>query len=112
MVVGLLILLVGLVAGCACAWLVLRQRTEADRRSRVALETTFKALSADALRESSASFVELARAHLETLQTKATADLEQRQQAVEQLVTPIKESLAKVDEQVRALEVSREGAYR
>src|SRR3954469_13486912 len=112
MVVGLFLLLLGLAAGCACAWILLRRRAEADQQARAALETTFKALSADALRDSSTSFVELAKAHLETLQTKATADLEQRQQAVEQLVAPIKESLAKVDEHVRALEVSREGAYR
>src|SRR5438876_998412 len=76
-----------------------------------ALQTTFKALSADALRQSTASFVDLAKTHLEGLQTKATAELVLREQAVEKLVGPLQESLTKVDEHVRSLEASRQRAY-
>jgi DNA recombination protein RmuC len=111
MAVGLLLLVLGLALGVVLGWLLARRRAAADEHARVELETAFKALSSDALAQSSKSFVELARAHLETLQTKATADLAQRQQAVEQLVAPIKESLAKVDEHVRSLEASRQRAY-
>jgi DNA recombination protein RmuC len=111
MAVGLLLLVLGLALGCVLAWVLVRRRDAAAERARAGLETAFKALSSDALEQSSKSFVELARAHLETLQTKATAELAQRHQAVEQLVAPIKESLAKVDEHVRSLEASRQRAY-
>ncbi len=72
---------------------------------------TFKALSAEALQRNNTSFLELARTQLERFQTVARNDLEQRQKAVEQLVSPIKESLEKVDGQVRSLEQARREAY-
>ncbi len=53
----------------------------------------------------------LAKAQLEQLQQKTTQDLEQRKQAVEHLVSPIKESLAKVDGKLQELEVARTRAY-
>jgi DNA recombination protein RmuC len=60
----------------------------------------FKALSAEAL-----------QTQLDRLQAHAKVDLERRQKAVEQLVSPLKESLEKVDGQVRSLERAREQAY-
>ena len=55
----------------------------------------FKALSAEALKSNNQSFLELAKATLEKYQAEAKGDLEQRQKAVENLVTPIKQSLEK-----------------
>jgi DNA recombination protein RmuC len=75
------------------------------------LSNAFKALSAEALRTSNTSFLELAKATLERFQVQARTDLEQRQQAVEHLVTPIRESLEKVDGQIRHLEQARSQAY-
>ena len=48
---------------------------------------------------------------MEKYQTEAKGDLEQRQKAVENLVTPIKQSLEKVDTHVRELEKARQLAY-
>ena len=109
MVFGALVLGIG--CGFLFAWLILRERIAAQRRTQTELETTFKALSADALQQSTASFVDLAKTHLEGLQTKATAELTLREQAVEKLVGPLQESLTKVDEHVRTLEASRQHAY-
>jgi DNA recombination protein RmuC len=111
MAVGALLFVAGLASGCVAAWLVLRERIAAHRRAQSELETTFRGLSAEALQQSSTSFVELATAHLATLQSKASAELALREQAVEKLVVPIRESLTKFDEHVRSLEASRQRAY-
>ncbi len=79
--------------------------------ARVKLSDAFKALSADALRSSNQSFLELARATLEKFQEGAKYDLEARQQAIGELVKPLRESLAKVDEKIGDLEKSRTTAY-
>ena len=103
MVIGILI---GLVLGAAGAWFALRATD-----TRASLETTMKALASDALASSNKSFLELAKSQLEQLQQKTTQDLEQRKQAVEHLVAPIKESLSKVDGKLQELEVARTRAY-
>ncbi len=71
----------------------------------------FKALSADALKSNNQSFLELAKTTLEKFQEGAKGELEQRKQAVDQLVKPVRESLEKVDANIRELEKRREGAY-
>src|SRR3954469_13680964 len=95
------------------AWLLARVaglRAELDRErrdgrekvallagARVELETTMKALAADALRSNNESFLELAR-----------TQLEQKEKAVEHLVEPIKASLEKVSTEVKTLELHRQ----
>lgn len=76
-----------------------------------ALETSFKSLSADALRSNNQSFLDLAKASLAEFQQGARGDLEKRQIAIDALVTPVKASLDKVDEKIAALERVREHAY-
>jgi len=80
-----------------------------DARSR--LSDAFKALSAEALRESSASFLALARTSLEKYQEGARGDLEKREKSIAELLSPVKESLGKLDGHIRELEKAREGAY-
>ncbi len=81
--------IVGLAVGGAVVWFVLRERVAAERRSRAELETTFKALSADALQDSSRSFLDQASDKLE----------------------PLEKLLERVDSHVRELERRRESAY-
>jgi DNA recombination protein RmuC len=108
-------ILIGIALGAGGAWLVLRSqyasRLGVLDDARAALDTTLKALAADALASSNKSFLELAKSQLEQLQQKTTTDLEQRKQAVEHLVAPIKESLSKVDGKLQELEVARTRAY-
>ena len=112
MIVGLLI---GLVLGAVVGWLVVRYRYAARvavlEEARAALPETMKALAADALATNNESFLQLARTQLEQLQQKTTHELEQRKQAMEHIVTPIRESLEKVDGKLQQLEVARKGAY-
>jgi DNA recombination protein RmuC len=75
------------------------------------LSDTFKVLSAEALSNNNANFVHLAKATLEKFQESAQGDLDRRQQAIGELVLPLKESLHKVDEKIREIETARAVAY-
>lgn len=119
--------------GIAAAWLlgrmrlqaeVIRLRTllEAERQAggeklrllneaQVKLSDAFKALSADALRSNNQSFLHLAKSALETFQEGARGDLERRQQAIGELVKPLRESLDKVDQKIQEIETARAVAY-
>jgi DNA recombination protein RmuC len=75
------------------------------------LADAFKALSAESLRHNNQSFMDLAKATLEKFQDGAKGDLAQRQQAIDAVLKPIKESLEKVGGSLSELEKSRVGAY-
>ena len=73
------------------------------------LADAFKALASDALKSNNQSFLDLAKAALEKFQETARGDLEKRQQAIGELVKPVKESLDKVDLKINELEKARAG---
>jgi DNA recombination protein RmuC len=75
------------------------------------LSDAFKALSAEALQNNNASFLHLAKSTLERFQETARGDLDRRQQAIGELVQPLRESLQKVDEKIREIETARAVAY-
>jgi DNA recombination protein RmuC len=79
--------------------------------ARKRLSDAFQALSAEALKSNNQAFLQLARETLETQHVQAKGDLESRQQAIEQLVKPLADSLGKVDRQIQELEIARAGAY-
>jgi len=87
------------------------ERSESFKQAAEALSEKFKALSRDALKDNNQSFLDLARATLEKFQATAKGDLDQRQQAIDQMVKPLKESLEKVDGKIGELEKARAGAY-
>jgi DNA recombination protein RmuC len=80
--------------------------------AQVKLSDAFKALAADALRSNNQSFLTLATQNLETFHQQARTELERRQQSIDQIITPVKETLVKLDRQVNELEKERVGAYR
>lgn len=75
------------------------------------LSDAFQALSAEALRKNNQSFLELARETLNTYQEQAKGDLEKRQVAIADLVSPVRQSIEKMDKELQELEKSRVGAY-
>ena len=101
----------GMRAGMQAAELEREATTLRSQLLETALENAFKSLSADALKNNNAAFLELAKASLGEYQEGARGDLERRQQAIDALVTPVKASLDKVDEKILALERAREQAY-
>ncbi len=122
----ILLVLAGFAFGCIIAWLVARssiialktelEMTKASSEENLKILDTaresFKALSSDALKSSKEDFLQLAKLEFEKLQAQARGDLEKRQDAVAHMVKPIRESLEKVDSNIRQMEVAREGAYR
>jgi DNA recombination protein RmuC len=87
------------------------ERNESFKRVTAELAEKFKALSRDALKDNNQEFLNLARATLERFQVSAKGDLDQRQQAIDQMVKPLKESLEKVDGKIEEMERIRAGAY-
>ncbi len=87
------------------------REVEASRITQEQLRETFAALSSDALHKNSRTFIDLAQQTLKQLTTVADGDLAKRQQAIELLVNPLKESLAKVEVQMKDVEKERATAY-
>src|SRR6478735_5907651 len=120
-----LLLIIGLLAGAAAAALALwprlirarsdLQHERALSQERLAtvndaqerLSASFKALSSEALQSQMAQLSELSRAQLRAVQAEAKGDLDQRKQAVEQLISPLKEQLGRVDAQLLRLDQER-----
>jgi DNA recombination protein RmuC len=73
------------------------------------LSHAFKALSGEALEKSNASFLQLAQETLGKFQEKAKGDLEKRQESIENVLKPVKESLHKLDQGMQAIEKERKG---
>lgn len=80
-------------------------------QSRHELAETFQALSGEALKQNNDAFLNLAKITFESLQIEAKGDLVQRQQAIDNIVQPLQDSLKRYDEQLRQLEQSRQAAY-
>ena len=81
------------------------QRAVAEQRAlleeaRGQLTETFKVLSSEALRDTQSSFL-----------TLADERLKGREQAIDALVSPLKDALQRVERQAQQLESKREGAY-
>jgi DNA recombination protein RmuC len=114
------------VAGFGLAWLLLRahwrQRLDTERAAaseklaawgdaQQKLSDAFRALSADALARNNQTFLDLAKATLGRAEESARGDLEKRQQAIAELLTPVRSSLETVDSKIQELEKARAGAY-
>jgi DNA recombination protein RmuC len=81
----------------------LRLLTEASQQ----LQNAFQKLAADALASNNQSFLHLAKTQLESFQTQATGDLTARQEAINNLVKPLEESLKAVNAQVTQISEER-----
>jgi len=79
--------------------------------ARAKLSDAFTTLSSEALRANNQSFLDLAKAKLAEYQESAKGDLEKRQQAIGELVKPVRDSLEKVDSKIQEIEKVRAGAY-
>ncbi|RCV54388.1 DNA recombination protein RmuC [Marinitenerispora sediminis] len=117
-----LVLLVGIALGTLLGWMLARGReaeSRADARAaeeRAAyieeqLAERFRALSAQALDATNQRFLELAEGRLRAANQAAGHELDQRRQAVEHLVAPLKETLARVEAQLREVDAGRRAAH-
>jgi DNA recombination protein RmuC len=83
-------------------------RAEAEQRM---LEGTFSRLSEEALARTSQQFLALADTRFGQARTAAQGDLSQRQEAIEQLLHPFRETLARYERGVQDMERQRQNAY-
>ena len=81
------------------------------QQAEAALADAFKSLAADALSNNNQQFLTLARENLAGVEARAVTDLENRQKAIEGVVGPVRQSLERMDQQIRAMEVTRGQAY-
>jgi DNA recombination protein RmuC len=124
----LLIALAAAAAGAAAGWYLrsgqvatlaerlrgqerlMNEKLAAAEESGARLKEAFQALSAEALRSNNQSFLALANATLGKFQEGARGDLEMRQQAIDALLAPMRESLLRVDSKITELERARSAA--
>lgn len=86
---------------------LLAQRDSLDAQFRQGI----KAVAADVLKDTNREALTLLRTAFETEQEKARGELDKKQAAVDALVKPIRETLAKTDEKLAAMEKERGSAY-
>ncbi|MCB9726455.1 MAG: DNA recombination protein RmuC [Spirochaetaceae bacterium] len=100
--------LLGLLVGALLSGLVFGRLSS---RLSTRLRDTFQSLSADALDRSNERFLALAGERLGALTRQGDDALARREAAVEALVRPLRESLARVDEKLQQVETERAGHY-
>jgi DNA recombination protein RmuC len=122
-------LVLGIALGAAIGYLLARQRLAADtadltgqaraaqEQARAAqdrmalmdgqLSERFQALSAQALDQSTRRFLEIAEGRLAAANVTAAGELDKRRVAVEHLVEPLKDTLARVEKQLRESDEAR-----
>ena len=74
------------------------------------LRDTFKALSADALKQTAPEFLRLAEQSFGKLQESAKGDLAQRQEAIKTLVEPLKQQLENYQKRLQQSETAQSSA--
>jgi DNA recombination protein RmuC len=100
----------------------LRAELDAERRGagerqallkegEVALRAAAESASSEALERNSRTFVELARATFSEFHRAAEGDLESRQVAIDELVSPLQEAMQRMDLTLQAVERDRIGSY-
>ena len=87
------------------------EKIELVTRASEELRNAFKAMAADALKSNNSSFLVIAEETLKRFQSQARGDLDARQKAVADMVSPVRDSLNRVDAQIQQMEVARGDAY-
>ncbi len=119
------LILAALAIGALVGWLAGRPATarlqaalDTERTARAAQERVwtqaeqafreaFSSLSAKALNENNAAFLQLAETRLRQARTEAVADVDARKKAIEDLLSPMAKTLERVDAEVRDAERRR-----
>ena len=83
------------------------EREQAAARAREQLQGIFGELARESLQSNSEVFLQLARERLTRQQLDASQILKERESAIESLVMPIREALAKTEAQIQAIERDR-----
>ncbi len=113
---ALIVILLAVALALGAGWWMGRRRATALAAERTAtldrameqLDRRFDDLAGRQLRENIENFLRLAKENLGGHQQSAQSSLKERETAIEALVKPIQESLARTSEALRAIEVERQ----
>ena len=83
------------------------EKIQSLESARIQLTETFTALSSKALKDNNEEFLKLAQENLKQYQAQAVNELDKKEKSIEHLLTPIKETLSKTEEQFRNIEKER-----
>ena len=87
------------------------ERAQALEQAEQRLAATFGKLANESLAQQSESLLRLARESLGRQQDRARAELGEREQAIEQMIRPIREALDKTHEQIHSIEKARHESF-
>jgi DNA recombination protein RmuC len=124
-ILSLLVITLTLAAGVLLGWLAARptrvrlqtelakdravhaERLRAYQEGEARLRDTFASLSKDALATNAEQFLALAETRLNQTRSEATSDVDARKKAIEELLTPMKTTLDKVERELKESEHRR-----
>ena len=89
-----------------------REQQEFLSRSKRELQDSFEALASVALKSTSAELLRLAQERWQATRVENARELEQRSRGIEALLSPLGETLRRLEGRTGELERAREGAYR
>ena len=89
----------------------LEEERQLLQRATDRLKESFDALASSALKSNNEAFLQLAKTAMDSVLKEAQGDLGKRQEAIDGLVRPLKESLSAFDKRIQELESSRQSAY-
>ncbi len=90
---------------------VTQERQSMLKEGEAALRAAAESASSEALERNSRTFVELARATFSEFHRAAEGDLQSRQAAISDLVSPLQEAMRRMDLTLQAVERDRVGSY-
>jgi len=93
------------------AQMSLEEQRKLLQDSKAELTDTFNALSAAALNSNNEAFLALAKSTFDGLQAQAKGELLTREKAIEGIVGPLNDALARYEVQIRTIEAARLTAY-
>jgi DNA anti-recombination protein RmuC len=100
-------LLIGLLIGAALGALIGYLYARSHAAGQAAAAEHFQALAGDALDQSARRFLEMAAGRLDAANARAAGELDTRKAAVEHIVQPLRETLARVELQLREADEAR-----
>ncbi len=100
-------LLIGLLIGAGLGALIGYLYARSRAAGQAAAAEHFQAMAGEALDQSSRRFLEMAAGRLEAVNLRAAGELDTRKAAVEHLIQPMRETLARVELQLRETDQAR-----
>ncbi len=88
-----------------------RQLQQQQQQAQQQLQQQFEQLAAQALNRNNESFLQLARENLRQFQIQAQSEMDKKEKAIEHLIQPIRATLEKTEQHIRALEKERQQSY-